>query len=385
MFPDQNVHYIKNFNIGYQGVNYIKSTEYNNKFKYDQGKAIIALESSSPKHKKRMSTLQNPNGYDFPPSKAETVPAYTASLPSQDNRGRPYYPESIPPLDEDPPSASLPMKMDPQLLIRDQAAEQPMEYPPDVPQDYSAPSQPLEVPEENHYQSATVDIPPLSIPQAGKEIEDQWSKLVKHQSRAAETDRTNIDSQKRVNTINYKEELDRQIQYKSQKKGVAQTLKAQELQSAKDWQQEMTRQDKTKQDETKRLQELTKQFYDKQISEKESRSFKTHSRSSVPPPPIARNEVVEEQQFMAPPQVEVAKKPVEDMDNRAEKFRPRQKLEIQTKSVLEPSISPLNSMPFDQDINRQRYKQVQPLSHNKFLNRNLTMLIKDKKLYIKII
>lgn len=360
MFPDQNIHYNKNYNVGYQGVNYIKATEYNNRFKYDSGKARIALEGNVSRQKRRMTTIQEPSGYDLRPQKIEPPPMYAASLPSQDNRQVPYYPESLPPMDEAPPSSGLDRKMDQQQLIiddqirskeeenlREQMAMQPPRR-----EELQREDLPREMSDKIQGPPLVAYNPQPDLPRKAKE--DQWDLMVKEQVKAAETERANLEARKKANTLTYKEELDRQMQYKKQRKVEAVGVKAREMQMAKEWQEEQERVNKNKQDDARKVQEATRDYYERQINEKGSSVVhKAHSRSNIPPIGQIRDQVVEEKKGL----MENKRRAIEEMD-RLERDKNRIKQEIMSRDQAGPEKVPVDSPGFVQDVDRMRFKQV---------------------------
>ncbi len=228
MFPDQNVHYTNNFNIGYPGVNFVKATEYHGKFNYDRGKAIIALEGSSPRYKRRGFSMAVPDSYNLPSKKAETLPTHAESVPSVDNRPPAYYPESVPPLDEAPPSATLDRRVD-QLVIEDQIRRE---------EEAMRAQQMLQPPQSEIYPRES----PMEVPQP-ETTQEYVPEEPKPDVRLAVPPPAKVEplgaaGTKRPSAQAYKEELDKQIQMKQQmKRDAVDSAKAQERQMVKNWQQ----------------------------------------------------------------------------------------------------------------------------------------------------
>ncbi len=386
MFPGQDMHYISNFSIGYQGVNFTKSSEYNNRFKYDAGKAIVALENSGPSYKRRISDIRNFNAIEAP--KVPSYPAVSSRDTGPDNANRPppYYPESVPPLDEAP--LSVDRKVDPVHLIDEQtrpreepALQQPALQPQpqaDAPgydpnqkvDEYIGgpqyePEPQMEPPMQAPAQAepAPVAREPTKEPRgyaaAAPEGEDLWNRILKHDGKNSESAQDKASQRKVAAAQAYKEELDRQLQYKKQKKEAAQTARKQEQQIARDWQDEVTKQDRAKVTETRRAQEQARQFYEKQIHEKTgSRSErKIQSRSSMPPPVQPRDNAAEEKQSI----MSSRRKAMEELE-RIEREKERVKQEILMKDVTAPKPA-VDSMAFAYDQNRDRFKQVRDFAY----------------------
>ena len=57
MFPNQNLHYLKNFSVGVPGLNYVKATEYDNRYRYDKKQAGLAYATQSPTRLRRKATV----------------------------------------------------------------------------------------------------------------------------------------------------------------------------------------------------------------------------------------------------------------------------------------------------------------------------------------
>ena len=341
MFPDQNIHYAKNYSIGYQGVNFVKSTEYNGKYNYDAGKAIQAIEGSSPRYKRRKDSLTSNNASLPIHQKMEGSPAY----PTIDSRPPPTYEAP----DEYMPSSGADhgVGRDPDSLLinvnarRDEESlrgpymppEEPMrmEVPPSLPpQDFSAAEQVREyVPEVRRPEPVP---PPMSKLEAS------------------------LSPQKKPNSHAYREELDRQLQQKQQlKRDAADMVRAQDIQMVRGWQQEQDQFKKSKAEESRAMQEITKKYYEKQIQEREDRA--TGSRSKEPPAPSNPSPV---RTYDMPPDrpavIESRRKIMNEME-KLEKEKERVKMELAVKdSVL--SKAAVDPSGFLQDINRERFQQV---------------------------
>lgn len=372
MFPDKNIHYLRNYHYGYQGVNYINGSEYNNRFKYDQGKAMLIRQANSP-HNNRINSQLEQLRINY--SQSICNPASIPPQQSQDVFSG-AYPESVRPLDEDP--QNIPEKQQPAL-----PAEEPQHIPEKQPSLQPEPKE-MESPQEDierEYQKSieqnmkeipqqAYNDPPVNPPEQ-KEIlpqhpavdteEDEWKKIVKQQVKAADAEKVNNEIAKKARIQNYKEELDRQLNIKNSKRALAQSMKTQERQKALEWQQEMDRQDKAKIEEAKQMQELSRQYYEKQIQDKSiSRIGKSSDNSRVNAPPI--NKINKPS-------------PVNEYLNAS---LPQ---DIPKNSYSTTQKAPVESMMM-QDIDRQRFKQVKY-----FLNiffRKLIKQIENKKQFIEI-
>jgi hypothetical protein len=370
MFPDQNLHYIKNFQIGFPGVSYVKGSEYRNRFKYDQGKAIIALEASSPGQYKRHSMLQENSSYSRRAGKAETLPPYAESLPSQDMR-RGSYPESVPPEDEAPPSSAV-REQNRRLDLLNRPAEDPkpdqlggagMREPvqPAEAQEYRELRAQAEIPEprderERRAQPEGNEFKGEGdgegeVQRAGKadvtkqrqeQEEDEWRRLVRRQAQAAEDARAKETATRRANAELYKEELEKQMREKAQKKEQVHSQRQQEQQRTKDWMQEMAKQDQQKKTNDRQLQELTRQYYDQQIKDRDSAPAASRLPKATPHQDIREGGLLSGQE---PRRRE--SQPTADVDPETAMYEDVRK-----------SGRPLDSMLQLQEVNRQRYKQV---------------------------
>jgi len=372
MFPEQNVHYIKNFSIGYPGVNFVKATEYNGKYAYDASKAILSLERNSPRYRRRTISLAQPQGYNLQNNKTEPNPNYPVSLNSIDNRAPANYPESVPPLDEAPPSASLDRQVN-QLLLeeRQRQEEQAAKY-----NEMQLPPAEMPIEPQQPQYEKPIEMPPE--PQDPAPQIHNLDEFVKRQEpaslRGAKSERV-LDN-KKPTMLSYKEELDRQIQSKQQyKKNQADYNKQRDVEMVKNWQAEQEQFAKVKADESKKLREATRDYYDHQIEEKGRLQNSRHSRKIEQKPPIPVEpqyeysepisaphqeakmpEIQKEPEPQINPVLENRRKIVEQME-KLEKEKERVRQELMSKDV-QVSKSVADPTAFLQDVNRERFKQV---------------------------
>ena len=399
MFPEQNLHYLRNYHVGYQGVNYVKGSEYSHRYMYDQGKAILAMDPTSPVQYRRRSLLELPARYA---NQANLRPPYAPSLPSHDLRRQPYPEsllsenESLPPLGtHDGPNVSQPG-------MRSQADDykpslenskdllRPPSLVPDPPEgrplfkeslESQEPQEPRESKEFKEFKGSRESQEPaeprrLQPSQPGEKMQDrrnvqgkvgddEWRRLVRQQAQEAEVERAKAASERRVNVLSYREELNRQVQEKAQRKDLARSLKMQEMQKAQDWAQEMAKQDKVKLDHARQMQEATRQFYDHQVRERsglprQSPAFRTlqlsnqseqppQSPSPPPPPP--------------PPPLEYHSQPQQPQPQRhpQRQSQPQPQQQPQPGASATPSKTSgtLDSLLRIQEENRLRYRQVE--------------------------
>jgi len=268
MFPDQNIHYNRNYHYGYQGLNFVNGSEYNNRFKYDQAKAKLVREANSPNHYKRVDNEPNPVSQPRVLNKAETQIFNPPSLPSQDLR-RVNYPESVPPLDEMPPEPKPDQNYEPRKDSYNPAIEPPPMVRQEMPQDYNP-----DIPRNEM-------LPPEPHPVQVQRQPEFENDIVTHQPKGQEPDRESRASSRRAQAQVYKDELDKQIQAKNQKRVFAQSVKQEERQKIQDWQSQIERQEKAKADERNKIQESTRKFYEAQMQEKEGGQSR-HLRRPMP-------------------------------------------------------------------------------------------------------
>ncbi len=352
MFPDQNVHYIKNYSIGYQGANFVKASEYNNRYGYNPaGNALLPQHRGAVRYKRRVGELRDvrvPGGFESKNSPLSYQPKPVVVSVSQDFTAglpEPYHPRSLPPVPESsqPPEESAPIRSEPA----------------DVPKEETLPP-PVNVIEDQRKQ-------PEEVPERGPEDEQKREE----EPPLAEIDRETQERRRKAALVSYREELDRQLLYNRRKKETAREAKQQELRRAKDWEQELAREDQERRAELRSFQELTRQIYEKQIGERHSRaSRKNHSLSKIATLPAPAPRPQPSQQLLsrdetvpaAPTQADNQKLRVLDELARLEreKTRLQHEMAIRNSVAVAPDTTKaaIDSMAFSYDVDRDRFKQV---------------------------
>lgn len=348
MFPDQNVHYLKNYEVGYQGISYTKGTEYNNRYLYDQRKASIALEEKNVRYKKRTSIFNDHPEFETHPKKEGTQPSYASSLPSSDIRRGPYDPSLVLPYAD---AYRAPASTN--VMINDQGekglpADQPIEKETHGERQVDPPAPLAPKAKEDTYeipQKATEE--PKSTVEKGKDVE---------------VSRAIPETEKGRSMRTYKEELDKQMIIKQQKRDYANSIKVEEVQRAKEFQLEYEKQHQLKLDESKKLREMTKQYYEQQIKEKADAKDVEHSYTSVQIPPQSKDRKLEERKV-----IETKKIAFEEIERleKAKNMMKEKEAAIKPKPTMAspaPSVTPLG---FFLDVDRQRFKQKLDFANKK--------------------
>eukprot|EP00831_Metopus_contortus_P025850 TRINITY_DN22164_c0_g1_i2.p1 TRINITY_DN22164_c0_g1~~TRINITY_DN22164_c0_g1_i2.p1 ORF type:complete len:160 (-),score=26.54 TRINITY_DN22164_c0_g1_i2:152-631(-) len=89
MFPDQNLHYMTNFDVGYQGVNNVSGSEYRRNYNFDEKRARLSIDIGNQRYF-RKSSIQTESSKPNNLPKGSVYIGEAESVPSRGREGLSY-------------------------------------------------------------------------------------------------------------------------------------------------------------------------------------------------------------------------------------------------------------------------------------------------------
>ena len=302
MFPSQNVHYIRHYNVGYGDVNYPRSTEYKNRYtdladrskspyllrnsinaKSSQGNpASDAYDSLLNASMDRIDRPQQFRSESNPPATATNIginrnpyapireihatndPSILRDFDSKRSAEHPYYQPAVNSLKQEQERKPIL----PQVIVPDVAAIN-LSSTANSNENQQAIEAANKV-EENEIQKLNQKDSQQSYAtnSQGRDADrDEWVMLMKHQTKVADLAEKREVADRKLRSQKYKEDLDYQTQFKNGKMTMEKNARKKDLDLVNLRNVELDKLERERLAKEKEYKEITRKEYDKQIAE----------------------------------------------------------------------------------------------------------------------